>query len=54
MDKRGDDEREPGQHPPIHEPADPVAHPKTEDTNEYADDRVVILEPDGEPSPEAE
>ena len=49
-----EEEREPGQHAPIHEPAEPVGHPRTEDTNEYADERAEIVEPDGSPSPSAE
>jgi hypothetical protein len=44
-------EREPGQHPVIHEQAEPPADPRTNDVNEYADDRVQILQPDGEEAP---
>ena len=43
------EEREPGQHPNIHEQA--TADPRTEDTNEHADDRVTVLQPDGDPAP---
>lgn len=49
-----DEERETGQHPTIHEQAEPVARPRTEDTNEYADERAEVVEPDGSPSPSAE
>ena len=46
-----DEEREAGQHATVHEQADPVAEPSNDDTNEYADDRATILQPDGEPAP---
>jgi hypothetical protein len=49
-----EEEREPGQNPRIHEQAEPVAEPKSDDTNELADDKVEILEPDGSPSPDSE
>jgi hypothetical protein len=48
------DEREPGQHPPIHEQAEPVAEPRSDDTNEHADERVEVLQPDGEAAPVAD
>lgn len=54
MSEDRNDEREPGQHPAIHEQAEPTAEPRTEDTNEYADDRVQVLQPDGEEAPVAD
>ena len=49
-----EEEREPGQHVNIHEQAEPTAQPKADDTNELADDRVTVLQPDGEEAPQAE
>lgn len=47
------EEREPGQHPKIHEQAE--THVAGEDdTNEDADERVEILQPSGEPAPRPE
>lgn len=54
MNEQRDEEREPGQHPPIHEQSEPVAEPRVDDTNEYADDRVKILQPDGDEAPNSE
>jgi hypothetical protein len=53
MSDERSEEREPGQHPNIHEQAEPAATPRAEDTNEYADDRAEVLQPDGEPVPVA-
>ena len=53
MSDERSEEREPGQHPPIHEQAEPTAEPLTHDVNEYADDRVQILQPDGAEAPVA-
>ena len=53
MNEERDEEREPGQHATIHEQAEPTADLHSEDTNEYADERVDILQPDGEPAPVA-
>lgn len=51
MDEQREEEREPGQHPTIHEQADPEAQPAADDTNEYADDRATVLQPQGDPAP---
>ena len=49
-----EEEREPGQHVNIHEQAEPQAEPKADDTNELADDRVTVLQPDGQEAPQAD
>ena len=46
-ERERDEEREPGQHPIVHE----GAAPDPEDTNEEADERATILQPSGDPIP---
>ena len=54
MNEQRNDERETGQNPNVHEQAEPVAEPRNDDTNEYADDRATVVQPDGEPVPVAD
>jgi hypothetical protein len=51
MSEERSDEREPGQHPHIYEQAEPADEPDSQDTNDRADDRVEVLQPDGDPVP---
>lgn len=51
-DEHTNEEREPGQHPHVHEPAE--VEPERHDSNEHADARTTVLQPDGERAPTAD